>query len=291
MRQDVRTTTRERLLAGVPISERRYDLAGVSTAVLEGGAGPPIVLLHAEGEFAALWTTVIPDLVHTHRVIAPDLPGHGASDAAGPLDVTHTIGWLAELVDRTCSDPPTIVGRGLGAAVAARAAVAGRPLAGLVLTTALGLAEFAPAPGFAAAVEGFFAQPSARTRDLMFAQCFADLDGLRRRMGEGWGPIADYALERFGTPQMQAAMAGLMPAFLPPIPPADLREIVVPTVLIWGRADLHVPLSVAEAAHRRYGWPLHVIDDAGDDPPMEQPQAFLAALRAAIATRTGREPR
>ena len=73
MRQDVRTTTRELLLAGMPISERRYELAGVPTAVLEGGSGPPIVLLHAEGEFAALWTTVIPDLVHTNRVIAEQL--------------------------------------------------------------------------------------------------------------------------------------------------------------------------------------------------------------------------
>jgi pimeloyl-ACP methyl ester carboxylesterase len=284
MRQDVRTTTRELLLAGMPISERRYELAGVPTAVLEGGSGPPIVLLHAEGEFAALWTTVIPDLVHTHRVIAPDLPGHGESGATGPLDAAHAVAWLAELVEQTCTGPPTLVGRGLGAAVAARVAVTGRQLAGLVLTTALGLAEFAPAPSFAAAVDGFSAQPSARTRDLMFAQCFADLAGLRRRLGERWEPIADYALERFGTPQMQAAMAGLLPAFLPPIPAADLRGIAVPTTLIWGREDLHVPLAIAEVAHRRYGWPLHVIDDAGDDPPMEQPQAFLAALRTAIGT-------
>jgi pimeloyl-ACP methyl ester carboxylesterase len=289
MRQDVRSTTRERVLSGVPISDHRYALAGVPTAVLEGGAGPPIVLLHAEGEFAAVWTTVIPDLLHTHRLIAPDLPGHGASDAAGPLDVAHTLGWLAELVERTCAGPPTLVGRGLGAAIAARAAIAGRPLAGLVLSSALGLAEFAPAPSFAAAVEAFSAQPNPRTRDLMFAQCFADLDGLRRRMGERWDPIADYALQRSGTPQMQAALAGLMPAFLPPTPAADLSGIAVPTTLIWGREDLHVPLPVAEEAHHRYGWPLHVIDDAGDDPPMEQPQAYLAALRAAIATQSERE--
>lgn len=284
------TTTRERLLAGAPVSERRYNVAGVPTAVLEGGTGPPIVLLHAEGEFAALWTPVIPDLVRTHRVIAPDLPGHGASDAAGPLDVAHVVGWLAELVERTCTSPPTLVGRGLGAAVAARAAVAGPPPAGLVLTTALGLAEFAPASSFAAAVAAFSARPDPRTRDLMFAQCFADLDGLRRRMGERWGPIADYALDRFGTPQMQAAMAALMPAFLPPIPEADLRGIRVPTSLIWGREDRHVPLPVAEAAHRRYGWPLHVIDGAGDDPPMEEPQAYLAALHATLATRAGGGP-
>jgi pimeloyl-ACP methyl ester carboxylesterase len=67
---------RERLLSGLPVTERRSQLAGVSTAVLEGGDGPPIVLLQAE--FAAVWMRVIPELVTTHRVIAPDLPGLGA---------------------------------------------------------------------------------------------------------------------------------------------------------------------------------------------------------------------
>jgi hypothetical protein len=42
-----------------------------------------------------------------------------------------------------------------------------------------------------------------------------------------------------------------------------------------------VRLAVAEAASARHGWPLRVIDHAGDDPPLEQPKAFLAALRAA----------
>ena len=36
---------RERLLSGLPVTERRLQLAGVSTAVLEGGDGPPMVLL------------------------------------------------------------------------------------------------------------------------------------------------------------------------------------------------------------------------------------------------------
>ena len=40
-------------------------------------------------------------------------------------------------------------------------------------------------------------------------------------------------------------------------------------------------LRVAETASKRYGWPLHVIEDAGDDPPLEQPAAFLRALRQA----------
>jgi len=39
---------------------------------------------------------------------------------------------------------------------------------------------------------------------------------------------------------------------------------------------------VAEAASASYGWRLHVIDNAADDPAIEQPEAFLRALRAAL---------
>ncbi|MGH7527453.1 MAG: alpha/beta fold hydrolase, partial [Gemmatimonadales bacterium] len=59
--------------------------------------------------------------------------------------------------------------------------------------------------------------------------------------------------------------------------------IRVPTTLIWGRHDRATPLRTAEAASERYGWPLHVIEDSADDPPIEQPEAFLAALRTALA--------
>src|SRR6266511_2382761 len=99
--------TRDQVLTGLPVTEGRLHLAGVSTAVLEGGAGPPVVLLHGPGEFAALWGRVIPDLVTTHQVVAPDLPGHGASGLPdGRLDVECVNGWLGELIERTCSSPP-----------------------------------------------------------------------------------------------------------------------------------------------------------------------------------------
>jgi pimeloyl-ACP methyl ester carboxylesterase len=67
---------------------------------------------------------------------------------------------------------------------------------------------------------------------------------------------------------------------MPAISPAELERIAVPTALIWGRHDLATPLHVAEAASKRYGWPLRVIDGAADDPPIEQPQAFLIAFNA-----------
>ena len=63
------TSHRERLLSGLPVAERRLELAGVSTSVLAGGSGPPIVLLHGPGEFAAKWRSVLPDLASTHSGI------------------------------------------------------------------------------------------------------------------------------------------------------------------------------------------------------------------------------
>jgi pimeloyl-ACP methyl ester carboxylesterase len=69
---------------------------------------------------------------------------------------------------------------------------------------------------------------------------------------------------------------------LRPIPAADLAQITTPTSLIWGRQDLQTPLRVAEAASAKYGWPLHVIDGARDDPFFEQPAAALRALRAEL---------
>jgi pimeloyl-ACP methyl ester carboxylesterase len=276
---------RERLLAGLPVTDRRLQLAGVSTAVLEGGDGPPVVLLHGPAGYAAHWLRVIPGLVANHRVIAPDLPGHGASEVAdGVLGTGRVLAWLGELIERTCLSPPALVGQLLGGAIAARFAIdRGERLSRLVLVDTFGLREFQPAPEFGRALSQFLAQPTVRAHRDLWRYCAFDLDGLRQRMGGRWEPFEAYNLERARTPSVQAALATLMERLgLPAIPPADLARIAVPTTLIWGRHDLATPLPVAEAASARYGWPLHVIENANDDPPVEQPEALLRALHAAL---------
>lgn len=277
---------RRRLLAAIPLSQRRLPLAGVSTAVLEGGAGPPVVLMHGPGEFAAKWISVIPDLVTTHRVIVPDLPGHGTSEVTdGLLDTARVLAWLERLIDRTCMSPPAMVGHGLD--LAARFAIDhGDRLSRLVLVDTVGLELFDPAPEFAAAMDAFAAEPAEDTYDALWRRCAFDLDRLRHRMGGSWELFRAYNIERARTPSMHAALHVLMPdGAAATIPPADLAGIAVPTTLIWGRHDRATPLSIAEAASGRYGWPLHVIEDAADDPPIEQPAAFVVALRAALEAR------
>ncbi|MBA2555368.1 MAG: alpha/beta hydrolase [Geodermatophilaceae bacterium] len=278
--------TRDRLLAGLPVAERRLELTGVSTAVLEGGDGPPMVLLHGPGEFAAGWLTVLPQLIRTHRVVVPDLPGHGASELiAGSLDTDGVLRWLGELIDATCQAPPVLVGRVIGGAIGARfAAAQSAQLDALVLVDTLGLIPFVPEPRFGLAMHRFFGAPTAASYERFMDFCTFDLDGVRAQLGERWEPFATYAVELAGNPSVQTALGGLIGQFAAaPIEPAELARIDVPTSLIWGRHDLATPLSVAESSGARYGWPLYVVENAGDDPALEQPDAFVRALETASA--------
>ena len=153
-----------------------------------------------------------------------------------------------------------------------------------MLVDALGLRPFAPAPEFGAALQAFVAEPTERTHDELWRYCAHDLDGLRERMGARWRTFAAYNVDRARTPDVQAALGGVMEHFgLPAIPEAELADIGVPVTLIWGRHDLATPLAVAQEASARHGWPLHVIEDCADDPPVEQPEACTEALRRALA--------
>lgn len=286
-------TARESLLTGLPVVERRRHLAGVSTAVLEGGEGPPMVLLHGPAEYAAGWLRVIPRLARTHRLIVPDLPGHGASHAGdGPLDAERVLHWLDELIGETCEAPPVLVGRTAGGAVAARYAARQirrstqrRRLAGLVLVDALGLVPFAPDPRFGIALHRYLARPERASYERLMEFCVFDLDQVRERLGERWGPFAAYSVELTGDERVQAAAGSLIGQFAAvPMPPELLARIDAPTALVWGRHDLVTPLSVAEAASARYGWPLHVVEGAGDDPTLDQPDAFVDAVQAVLRT-------
>lgn len=282
---NTRRSTRETLLSGLPVTERRRTCAGVPTAVLEGGAGTPLVLLHGPGEFAASWLPVLPRLARHHRLVVPDLPGHGAS-GGGPLAAERVLDWLDELVGAACPAPPVLVGKTIGGAIAARyAAQNRRELAALVLVDTLGLAAFEPAPRFGLALHRFLGDPTPRTYERLMEFCAFDLDRVRANIGRRWDAYAAYAVELAADPQVQAALGGLIGQFAAaPIPAEELARIGAPTALVWGRHDLVTPLAVAEAASAAHGWPLHVAEDAGDDPALDQPGAFVDALRSGVGT-------
>lgn len=277
---------REQLLEATPATERRLMLAGISTAVLVGGDGPPIVLLHGPGEFALTWMRVMPGLAKTNRVIVPDLPGHGASRLGdAPLDPDRVLAWLGELIEGTCPSPPYLAGHLLGGALAARFAVANEELlGGLALVDTFGLRRLRPSPMFGLTLINFLARPTSGSRDRFFRQCFVDMNGLQHQLGPLWEPLMTCAIEGARSADQKAALRSLMPQLgWRAIPEQELARIAVPTILIWGRHDRQTPLAVAQRASSRYGWPLHIIEDAADDPAFEQPAAVVSALSVAHA--------
>src|SRR5918997_2918464 len=277
---------RERLLKGLPVTERRLEVAGVSTSLLEGGEGPPLVLLHGQGGFAAMWGRVIPYLVGSHHVVAPDLPGLGLSEVpARNLDAPAMVAWLGELIEQTCAEPPVLVGHSLGGSFAAHFAIErGDQLRGIVLVDSGSLAPFRPAPGALAALVRYIRRPSAATYDRFSRQVFFDPDRVRYEGGERWEALRAYHIDRTTQPSVRAANRQLLRRIgMRRILPDQLRKIDVPVALIWGRNDRLMRFQIAERASSRYGWPLYPIDDCGHVSSVERPDAFLEALHAAIA--------
>lgn len=278
---DLGESARRQLLAGLDVTEKTVELAGIPTAILEAGDGPPLVLLHGPGEFKERWIRVIPGLSRTHRLIAPDFPGHGRSGThVDGLDAGRVFAWLDALIEQRGQDQPVVVGHVLGGSVAARYAAA-RPgrLDRLVLVDSLGLAKFRPSPRFALGLISFMVRPGARSHQRFMGQCLASADTVEQAMGDKWAALREYSIDRAKDPGVKTAMKTMMSELgVPPIPVADLESISTPTELVWGRDDRANRLRIAEAASTRFGWPLHIIDGAADDPPMERPERFVAAL-------------
>lgn len=61
-------------------AKRRIDVGGPTMAVVERGAGDPIVFLHGNPTSSFVWRNIIPHVEHLGRCLAPDLVGFGDSD-------------------------------------------------------------------------------------------------------------------------------------------------------------------------------------------------------------------
>ncbi len=280
---------RRQLLARSSATDTTISVAGVTTGVLWAGDGPPMVLLHGPGEFGGTWLPVLDDLARTHRVIAPDLPGHGASDAPdGGIDAAFPAAWLGDLIDATCTTPPVLVCRVVGGAIAAEFA-AKHPdrISALVLVDTMGLAPFDPDPRFGLALHRFLGDPNQTSYERFMDLCAFDLDTARNHLGDRWVPYSGYAVELARDPRVQAATGAMIGLYgAQALPHETLASITAPTTLIWGRQDAAIALGVAEAASARYGWPLLVVDGAGDDPPLDRPREFLETLHSALKARS-----
>jgi 3-oxoadipate enol-lactonase len=85
----------------------------------ERGSGPPLLLVHGLMVTGEMFAPVADRFAERHRVVVPDLRGHGRSRALPPpYSVTQLASDLARLLDRLSIDSAAVLGYSQGGAVA-----------------------------------------------------------------------------------------------------------------------------------------------------------------------------
>jgi pimeloyl-ACP methyl ester carboxylesterase len=268
---------------GPTFRERTVPAAGATLRVLEGGEGPPLVLLHGRGSAAPTWFPLLPELARTRRVLAVDLPGFGVSRgyrfAGGGVEAARA--FFAEPLEAWLAaegvEAPVIVGHSLGGAVAIELALRGR-----VRLSALGLiAAMGVGPQMALAARVLFHVGPERLARALGPQAFVRVFGAaagpdRERLGALSGEL--YAVGG-GRPDAAAAFNALVPLTGPVSHRrARLREIEVPTLVLWGDGDEVFPSPLAIAAATELPRGMLRVERGGHAPHQEDPARALALL-------------
>ncbi|WHS30122.1 alpha/beta hydrolase [Brucella sp. NM4] len=87
--------------APVTVHYRTVEIDGVNVFYREAGPkdGPVVLLLHGFPTSSHMFRNLIPQLADRYRVIAPDYPGFGQSDAPDHTKFAYTFGHYADLID------------------------------------------------------------------------------------------------------------------------------------------------------------------------------------------------
>jgi pimeloyl-ACP methyl ester carboxylesterase len=276
------TGARESMLAGAPVTARTLDLSGTATSVLEGGEGPPMVLLHGAIECGgALWVPAIPGLATDYRLIIPDFPGLGESTPLSRVDLDSFSAWLRGPLGQFDVVRPTLVAHSMLGGLATRFACRhGSLLSGLVVYAAPAVGRYRMPVALRYRALRFAVRPTKANLERFQRFALLDKDSTRARDPVWFDAFSDYTLARAREPHVKATMGRLVSTQAKAVPGNELARLSVPTALLWGREDRMVPLRIAKLAASRHRWPLFIIEGAGHVPHIEQPEAVVETLRA-----------
>ncbi len=261
----------------------------MSLNVLTAGAGQPMLLLHGFTGTARLWSAQIEDWAATYRVIAPDLLGHGGSDA--PADpaayaLERQAESLADLLTLLEAAPAIVVGYSMGARLALTLALEQpQAVARLILES--------PSAGIAEAAD----RAARREADERLAQDI-ERDGTEAFV-ERWEAMPLFASHidlpaaveahqraerRRHTPAgLAASLRGAGQGVMAPLHDR-LPLVAAPSLVIAGALDQTGLARARTVASGLRDARLEVIDTAGHTPHLEAPEAFLRIANDFMST-------
>ena len=265
------------------LEERFADIKGVRMRYFVGGEGPPLILIHGLGGAASNWTELAPLLRRRHRLLVPDLPGHGGSTAlpavSGLQPYADRVALVAESEGLL---PAPVVGHSLGGMVVLRMALR-RPddVEAVVLAGAAGLSVgnvwgrqllsvfTAVRPGRLAGRYRSLVQRSRILRRLVFGfVSVSDPVGLTDKAVEGF--LAGQLLHTDVDSAWQALRRD--------DPRQELEAVRAPVLVLWGAEDVQLPLDDAFEYTRRLRARLRVIPGCGHLLIGERPEACADAI-------------
>lgn len=223
-------------------------------------ARPTLVLLHGVNDQAGTFAAVVPALLKKYCVVIPDLPGHGESEPKqGPIEMSVIMERVSAILDHENLRCFTLAGNSFGGWLAILYALAHPDrVEFLVLEDGGGLARPPGVP---------FVATDRETAERILRAVHGP-----SYVAPDWAIEALYARAK-DSPLLR--LNGLFDYFVD----ARLKELHVPTMIIWGEYDGVVPFSYIEALHDGIAnAKLRVIKDAGHIPHAQQPEQWLSCL-------------
>lgn len=248
--------------------QRRLEVRATGLRYFVGGDGPPLLLVHGFAGGAANFALLAPLLAGTHRVIVPDLPGHGGSTAlpAAP-SLAGFADRVAAVAEQEGAVPAAVVGHSMGGVVALRLA-ARRP----ELVNAVVLAAAAGISTASRGTEAFLAALSllrparwiaGQRVQVARSPLLKSLAFNAWTASDGAALPEAAALGFLGPSPLHTDLFGAGRALAREDVRHDLELVRCPALVLWGARDREVPVDDGFEYARRLGAPLRVIPDCG----------------------------
>lgn len=273
---------------------RHTTIHGHDVRYRAAGEGPALLLIHGMAGSSATWREVMEPLAAEHRVIAPDLLGHGESaKPMGDYSLGAFASGLRDLLGVLDIERATIVGQSLGGGVAMQLAYQHPEMCErLVLVNSGGLGRevswilrAAALPGSEYVMPVLF-PPIARQQGDKVSR-FLHRKGIRSgRIAEMW-----LAYRSLTEPENRRAFARTLRSVIDPggqsVSAMDRIYLAaaLPTMIVWGDSDPIIPVEHAYEAHEVIeGSRLEILPDVGHFPHVEEPRRFVELLVDFMAT-------